>query len=89
MHSEEEQCLSFDGASRRVCTLRDGEVKSFFEVMVRAREKEEIVVGVKRRGRKAPELNPKDKDALVLSLKSVTSFVVIITGAPASQHHLA
>ncbi|EIE23062.1 hypothetical protein COCSUDRAFT_584, partial [Coccomyxa subellipsoidea C-169] len=41
--------------------LREGEVKSFFEVMVRAREKEEIVVGLKRKGQKVPELNPKGK----------------------------
>lgn len=65
---------------------REGEVKSFFEVMVRAREKEEILVGVKRKGEKMPELNPKDKDDPCLSLKTVTSFVVIITGAPACAH---
>ncbi|KAK9903321.1 hypothetical protein WJX75_002746 [Coccomyxa subellipsoidea] len=66
--------------------LREGEVKSFFEVMVRAREKEEILVGVKRKGEKMPELNPKDKDDPCLSLKTVTSFVVIITGvAPCGQ----
>ncbi|BDA49994.1 Ion channel DMI1 [Coccomyxa sp. Obi] len=60
--------------------LREGETKSFFEVMVRAREKEEILVGVKRRGHKSPELNPPHKDEPTLSLRSVTSFVVIITG---------
>ncbi len=55
-------------------------MKSFFEVMVRAREKEEIVVGLKRKGQKVPELNPKGKDDPCLSLKNITSFVVIITG---------
>jgi hypothetical protein len=40
---------------------REGEVKSFFEVMVRAREKEEILVGLKPKGAKSPQLNPKGK----------------------------
>ena len=61
-------------------TCREGEVKSFFEVMIRAREKEEIVVGLKLKGHKAPQLNPKGKAEQVLSLKTVSSFVVILTG---------
>jgi hypothetical protein len=40
---------------------REGEVKSYFEVMVRAREKEEILVGLKPKGAKSPQLNPKGK----------------------------
>ncbi|CAL5222099.1 g4408 [Coccomyxa viridis] len=60
--------------------LRDGEVKSFFEVMVRAREKEEILVGLKLKGQKSPVLNPKGKAEQALSLKTVSSFVVILTG---------
>lgn len=59
---------------------RDGEVKSFFEVMVRAREKEEILVGLKLKGQKSPVLNPKGKAEQALSLKTVSSFVVILTG---------
>ena len=60
---------------------REGEEKSFFEVMVRAREKEEIVVGLKPKGHKSPQLNPKGKAEQNLSLKTVSSFVVILTGA--------
>lgn len=59
---------------------RDGEVKSFFEVMIRAREKEEILVGLKLKGHKSPLLNPKGKAEQTLSLKTVSSFVVILTG---------
>jgi hypothetical protein len=60
---------------------REGEVKSFFEIMLRAREKEEIVVGLKRHGpRAAPELNPADKHVASLSLQTVRSFVVVLTG---------
>lgn len=36
-------------------------MKSYFEVMVRAREKEEILVGLKPKGAKSPQLNPKGK----------------------------
>ena len=59
---------------------RDGEVKSFFEVMIRAREKEEILVGLKPKGHKSPQLNPQCKAEKTLSLKTVSSFVVILTG---------
>lgn len=55
-------------------------MKSFFEVMIRAREKEEILVGLKPKGHKSPQLNPKDKAEQTLSLKTVSSFVVILTG---------
>ena len=65
---------------RWICACRDGEEKSFFQVMVRAREKEEIVVGLKPKGHKSPQLNPKDKAEQNLSLKTVSSFVVILTG---------
>ena len=66
---------------RTVCHhCRDGEVKSFFEVMVRAREKEEILVGLKLKGQKSPVLNPKGKAEQTLSLKTVSSFVGILTG---------
>lgn len=68
------------GLNKDVCTHREGESKSFFEMMVRAREKEEILVGLKRRGAKEPELNPTDKDIPFLSLRTVDSFVVILTG---------
>jgi hypothetical protein len=58
-------------------------VKSFFEVMLRAREKHEIVVGVRLQGDKVPTLNPCDKARRTLSLGTVRSFVVIMTGAHA------
>ncbi len=47
---------------------------------MRAREKEEIVVGLKPKGHKSPQLNPKGKAEQNLSLKTVSSFVVILTG---------
>ena len=59
---------------------RPGEVRSFFEVMLIAREKHEIVVGVRAVGDKVPTLNPGGKGVRRLSLDTVRSFVVIMTG---------
>ena len=50
--------------------------------MLRAREKHEIVVGVRLLGDKVPTLNPPGKGRRCLSLGTVRSFVVIMTGAP-------
>jgi len=71
-------CSGDPNGQHAVC--REGEVKSFFEIMVRAREKEEILVGLKYKGHKSPQLNPKSKAEQVLSLKTVSSLVVILTG---------
>ena len=54
---------------------REGEVKSSFKILVRAREKEESLVGLKCRSYTSLQLKPKSNAVQVLSLKTVFSFI--------------
>ena len=56
---------------------RHGECLNFYEVMLRARERNEIVLGFRNSGMRAPVLNPKNKSERMLALGATTSFVTM------------
>lgn len=62
---------------------RVGENLTFFEMMIRARAKREIVIGYKNFNMAKPEVNPKNKDERSLNVDDTAAFVVMALGLPA------
>ena len=56
---------------------REGETLSWFEVMIRGRTKQEIVIGLKEKNEALPTINPKDKTSRIFSHTNVEAFVVL------------
>ena len=56
---------------------REGEVLSFFEVIIRGRTKKEIVIGLKDKRQDQPTINPKDKVSRIHSFGNVEAFIVL------------
>lgn len=59
---------------------RPSETLNFYEVLLRARARQEIVIGYKNFGMDKPVVNPKDKDARVLSVDLTDTLVVLSLG---------
>lgn len=60
---------------------RSGEALCFYNVMERARQRRKLAVGFKRIADKNPEINPKAKAAVCLTLEATESFVILAKGA--------
>ena len=61
---------------------RIGENLTFYEMMIRARAKHEIVIGYKNFNMLKPEVNPKNKDERSLNVDDTAAFVVMALGLP-------
>lgn len=57
-----------------------GESLNFFEMMVRARAKQEIVIGYKNFDMVKPAVNPKNKEDRILNVDDTAAFVVLARG---------
>ena len=63
-----------------VRNVRVGETLSFYDMMIRARAKREIVIGFKNFGMTKPVVNPKDKASRILNIEDTAAFVVLALG---------
>ena len=59
---------------------RASEVLNFYEVLLRARARQEIVIGYKNFGMDKPVVNPKNKEERVLSVDLTDTLVVLSYG---------
>ena len=64
---------------------RGGELLNFYEVLIRGRARSEIIIGYKNYGMDQPEVNPKDKYSVALSIDLTDTFVVLSTGIEADS----
>lgn len=61
---------------------RVGENLNFYEMMLRGRDKREVVIGYKNFDMSKPAVNPKNKSARILNVDDTAAFVVLALGMP-------
>lgn len=59
---------------------RPSEVLNFYEVLLRARARQEIIIGYKNFGMDKPVVNPKNKEERILSVDLTDTLVVLSLG---------
>ena len=71
----------YESSAASNVNCREGEVLTMNELMLRARQRMETVIGYRLSGQRHPTLNPKGRDERNLSRKTIEHVIVIAASA--------